>query len=98
MTGMETKGTKVHKGRPEEFLFVIFRVLGLGRSLLLAVQLIAGNFQAAQIAEGGDGDGFGLEEFLGDGLQVFSGNGFDFFDELVEILEVVEIHFLAGQV
>src|SRR5216684_6739179 len=69
-----------------------------GRAKLSAGEVVAGDFQTVQVAEGGHCDGFGFEEFLSQGLQVIGGDGFDLFDQFVEILEVVEIHFLAGEV
>jgi hypothetical protein len=64
----------------------------------LAGQLIAGNLQPGQIPEDCHRDGLGIEECVGQARKIFDGDGFDFRDQLVEIVEAVEIHFLPGQV
>src|ERR1700680_1924963 len=63
-----------------------------------AGQLVACDFQAGQISKGREGDRFRLEEFVGQGGQVVGGYGFDSLDQFVEVVEAVEIHFLARQV
>ena len=61
-------------------------------------EVVAGDLQTVQVTKRGDRDGFGFEEFLGQGLQVLRGNCFDFFDQFVEVLEVIEVHFLPSQI
>jgi hypothetical protein len=63
-----------------------------------AGELVAGKLQPVQVSQRSHRDGFSLEEFLGEGLKIVRSDGFDLLDQFVEILEVVEVHFLAGQV
>src|ERR1700733_4548995 len=63
-----------------------------------ATKLIARDLQSVQIPEGCDSNRFCLEEFLSKVLQVLDCDGFDLLDQLVEILEVVEVHLLPRQV
>src|SRR5258708_24318020 len=64
----------------------------------LAGEAVAGEGEAVQIAEDGDGDPVGEEEFAGNGLQPLAGDLFDRNEELVERVEASEIHFLAGEI
>jgi len=50
------------------------------RATQSAGELVAGEFQPAEIAEDGDGDAVGAEKFVGSLLQIFGGDGFDAFD------------------
>src|SRR5438093_11941457 len=68
------------------------------RTTRSADELIAGELQSVQVAEDGDGDLVGAEEFVGGLLQVLGGDGVDALDEFVETVEAVEIHFLTSQV
>src|SRR5450755_2576233 len=67
-------------------------------SRFLADELVAGQFQSSQIAQDGHGDLFGAEKFLGGSEQVFRRNRFDTLNQFIEAIEMVIVHFLAGQV
>ena len=64
----------------------------------LAGELVSREFQAVQVAECGDGDGFGFEEFVSQVREIFSSHGLDSLDQLIEVVESVEIHLLARQI
>jgi hypothetical protein len=61
-----------------------------------AGELIAGDLQPTQIAERGHGHRLRLKELPSQALKVFRGHGFDLLDQFIEVLEAVEVHFLAG--
>jgi len=63
-----------------------------------AGQNVASEGEAVQIAEYGDGDQVGAEKLAGDGQQFLAGDLFDGSEQLVERVETVEIHFLAGEI
>ena len=56
------------------------------------------DFEVAEVAEDGEGDGFGAEELLGESLDVGGTDGFDFGDDLVDGEEAAEVHLLAGEI
>jgi hypothetical protein len=64
----------------------------------LTGQLLPSEPQAIQIAENRDGNIFSLEEGVGQDLQFFSSNRFNLRDQLVQSVEVIEIHLLSRQV
>src|SRR6266581_5349792 len=63
-----------------------------------AGQNVASEGEAVQIAEYGDGDLVGAEKLAGDGQQFLARDFFDGNEQLVERVETVEIHFLAGKI
>src|SRR5229473_606004 len=65
---------------------------------MLAGQAGAVEGEAVEGAENGDGDLFGAEEFLGERLDFFAGDGFDGGEDFVEGVEAAEIELLAGEV
>src|SRR5258708_22779104 len=64
----------------------------------LAGQAGAVEGEAVEGAEDGDGDLFGAEEFLGEGVGVIGGDGFDGGEDLGEGVEAAEIELLAGEI
>src|ERR1017187_2619571 len=54
--------------------------------------------EVAEVADQGEGDGFGAEELLGEGLDAGRDNGFNLGDHLVNGEEAAEVHLLARQV
>src|SRR5262245_47664601 len=57
-----------------------------------------GEAEAVEVAENGDGSSFGTKHLLSHGLDLSSGDRLDFVDDLVEIKEAIEVHFLAREV
>ncbi len=57
----------------------------------------AGDFEGAEVAEQGEGEGFGDEELVGEALQVGGGDAVDFGGDLVEGEELAPVHLLAGE-
>ncbi len=64
----------------------------------LADEAVAGEFDAFEAAEEGDGDEFGAEELLGHLGDLVAGDLFDLLKDFVEAGELVEVHLLAGEV
>lgn len=54
--------------------------------------------EAVQWAENGDGDSFGAEKIVGQGLHLVEGDGLDGSEDFVERVEAAEVEFLAGQI
>ncbi len=63
----------------------------------LAGEAGAVELEAVGGAEDGDGDFFGLEELVGEGLELVASNGFDGGQNFVERGEAAEVEFLAGR-
>ncbi len=63
-----------------------------------AGQLIASESQAIEIAKDGDSDVIRLEKLIGEFLQFLRSHTLDLLDQFIQPVEMVEIHFLTGQV
>src|ERR1017187_4374019 len=59
---------------------------------------VAVDGEVAEVADQGEGDGFGPEELLGEGLDRGRVDGFDLGDDLVNGEEAAEVHLLTRQV
>src|SRR5580704_18632242 len=64
----------------------------------LARELAACDLQPRQVSEDSHGHRLSLEEFIRERIQIFDRHALDFGDQFVEIVEAVEIHFLARQI
>src|SRR5580692_4258279 len=82
----------------ESFMPVFESRITLSCKCRSAGQLVAGQLQAGKISQHGYGNRFGFEKLVGQFGEILGSDGFDFLDEFVEIVEAVEIHFLASQI
>lgn len=64
----------------------------------LAGQASAVEFEAVGGAEDGDGDFVGLEELIGESLELVAGDSIDGSEDFVERREAAEIKFLTGEI
>jgi len=65
-------------------------------ALALAVEFLAFNAEVAQIAEHGESNVLGIEEFARDIAHLLGGDGFDAFQHFVQSEEALEIEILAS--
>ena len=63
-----------------------------------ADEVFAGEFEFVEAAEEGDGDAVGVEEGLGLLLNLVGGNGIEAVEDFFDGEEVVEVHFLPGEI
>ena len=67
-------------------------------SVDLTGQLVSRKSQAIEIPQNRDRDVLRPEELICQLLQLFGSHALNFFDEFVQAVEMVEIHFLASEV
>src|SRR5215469_1247879 len=63
-----------------------------------AGELISRELQPVQVPQRRNSDCFGLEELLGQAGEILGGHGFDSFNQFIEIVIAVKVHFLTRQV